>query len=109
MAWGNLAAIRQTSFRRMIAYSSIGHAGYLFYALLGDGEGRWQAIVFYVIAYGLMNLLAFAALPRGADDERQDRLDALKGLYRRRPFAAVTIAIAMLSLAGSALPGFVAS
>jgi len=109
MAWGNLAAIRQTSFRRMIAYSSIAHAGYLFYALLGDGRGRWEAIVFYLIAYGLMNVLAFAALPRGADDERQDRLDALKGLYYRRPFAAIMIAIAMLSLAGlPPLPGFAA-
>ncbi len=109
MAWGNLAALRQVSFRRMIAYSSIAHAGYLFYALLGAGEGRWEAIVFYVITYGLANLLAFAALPRGADDERQDRLEALKGLYRRRPFAAVMLAIAMLSLAGlPPLPGFVA-
>jgi NADH-quinone oxidoreductase subunit N len=109
MAWGNLAAIRQTSFRRMIAYSSIAHAGYLFFAFLGEGRGRSQAIVFYLIAYGLMTVLAFAALPRGADDERHDRLDALKGLYRRRPFAAVMIATAMLSLAGlPPLPGFVA-
>ena len=109
MAWGNLAAIRQTSFRRMIAYSSIAHAGYLFYAFLGAGPGRWEAIVFYLIAYGLMNVLAFAALPRGADDERHDRLDSLKGLYRRRPFAAIMIAVAMLSLAGlPPLPGFVA-
>jgi len=109
MAWGNLAALRQTSFRRMIAYSSIAHAGYLFYALLGDGRGRWEAIVFYLVVYGLMNVLAFAALPRGPDDERHDRLDALKGLYRRRPFAAIMIAIAMLSLAGlPPLPGFAA-
>jgi NADH-quinone oxidoreductase subunit N len=109
MAWGNLAALRQTSFRRMIAYSSIAHAGYLFYALLGDGRGRWEAIVFYLVAYGLMNVLAFAALPRGADDQRQDHLDALKGLYHHRPFAAIMIAIAMLSLAGlPPLPGFVA-
>jgi len=109
MAWGNLAAIRQTSFRRMIAYSSIAHAGYLFYALLGEGAGRWEAIVFYLLAYGLMNVLAFAALPRGADDQRQDHLDALKGLYRRRPFAAIMIALAMLSLAGlPPLPGFAA-
>ena len=97
MAWGNLAAIRQTSFRRMIAYSSIAHAGYLFYAFLGAGPGRWEAIVFYLIAYGLMNVLAFAALPRGADDERHDRLDSLKGLYRRRPFAAIMIAMAIIT------------
>jgi len=109
MAWGNLAAIRQTSFRRMIAYSSIAHAGYLFYAFLGAGEGRYQAIMFYVVAYGVMNLLAFSVLPRGVDDTTHDRLDAFKGLYGRRPFAAVSIAIAMLSLAGlPPLPGFVA-
>jgi NADH-quinone oxidoreductase subunit N len=109
MVWGNIAAIRQATFRRMIAYSSIAHAGYLFYAFLGAGEGRYQAIVFYVVAYGLMNLLAFAALPRGVDDTTQDRLDALKGLYQRKPFAAIVIALAMLSLAGlPPLPGFVA-
>jgi len=109
MAWGNLAAIRQTSFRRMIAYSSIAHAGYLFYAFLGAGEGRYQAIVFYLVTYGVMNLLAFSVIPRGVDDTTQDQLDAFKGLYRRRPFAAVSIAIAMLSLAGlPPLPGFVA-
>jgi NADH-quinone oxidoreductase subunit N len=109
MVWGNIAAIRQTSFRRMIAYSSIAHAGYLFYAFLGAGEGRYEAIVFYLVAYGLMNLLAFAALPRGADDTTHDHLDAFKGLYQRKPFAAVMIAVAMLSLAGlPPLPGFVA-
>ncbi len=56
-----------------------------------------------------MNLLAFVALPRSVDDSRADQLDSLKGLFRRQPFAAVVIAIAMLSLAGiPPLPGFVA-
>ena len=54
----------------MIAYSSIAHAGYLFYAFLGDGAGRFQAVAFYVLAYGLMNVLAFASLPRAEDDTR---------------------------------------
>ena len=109
MAWGNLAAIRQTSFRRMIAYSSIAHAGYLFYALLGEPAGRLQAVAFYVLAYGLLNLLAFAALPAADDDRERDRLDNLKGLFQRSPFAALMIGIAMLSLAGiPPFPGFVA-
>ena len=109
IVWGNLAAMRQQSFRRMIAYSSIAHAGYLFYAFLGDGAGRFQAVAFYVLAYGLMNLLAFAALPRGDDDSARDRLDNLKGLFHRRPFAALMIGVAMLSLAGiPPFPGFVA-
>lgn len=109
IVWGNLTAMRQQSFRRMIAYSSIAHAGYLFYAFLGEGPGRFQAVAFYVLAYGLLNLLAFASLPRGADGTPEDRLDNLKGLFRREPYAAVTIGIAMLSLAGiPPFPGFVA-
>ena len=74
IVWGNLAAMRQQSLRRMIAYSSIAHAGYLFYAFLGEGAGRFEAVAFYVLAYGLMNVLAFAALPRSDDDVARDRL-----------------------------------
>ena len=108
IVWGNLAAMRQTSLRRMIAYSSIAHAGYLFYAMLGDPAGRLQSVTFYVLAYGLMNLLAFAALPPAADDGERDRLDNLKGLFHRAPFAALMIGMAMLSLAGiPPFPGFV--
>src|SRR6185503_18212917 len=109
IVWGNLAAMRQQSLRRMIAYSSIAHAGYLFYALLGEGPTRFQAIAFYVLVYGLMNVLAFAALPPEPDDAARDRLDNLKGLFRRDPFAALMIAVAMLSLAGiPPFPGFIA-
>jgi len=62
-----------------------------------------------VLAYGLLNLLAFAALPAAADDRERDRLDNLKGLFQRSPFAALMIGIAMLSLAGiPPFPGFVA-
>jgi NADH-quinone oxidoreductase subunit N len=109
IVWGNLAAMRQASLRRMIAYSSIAHAGYLFYALLGAPAGRLQAVTFYLVAYGLLNLLAFAALPAADDDRERDLLANLKGLFHRSPFAAVAIGIAMLSLAGiPPFPGFVA-
>jgi len=109
IVWGNLTAMRQSSFRRMIAYSSIAHAGYLYYAFLGAGDTRFTAVVFYVLAYGVMNLLAFASLPRSADDNARDHLDHLRGLYQRDPFAALMIGMAMLSLAGiPPLPGFVA-
>jgi len=109
IVWGNLAAMRQPSLRRMIAYSSIAHAGYLFYSLLGDPAGRLQAVAFYLLAYGLLNLLAFAALPSAADDGERDRLENLKGLFHRAPFAALMIGIAMLSLAGiPPFPGFIA-
>ncbi len=109
IVWGNLAAMRQPSLRRMIAYSSIAHAGYLFYAILGDAAGRLQAVAFYLLAYGVMNLLAFAALPAAADDRERDRFDNLRGLFHRAPFAALMVGVAMLSLAGiPPFPGFVA-
>ena len=109
IVWGNLTAMRQQSFRRLIAYSSIAHAGYLFYALLGDAPGRFQAVAFYVLAYVVMNLLAFASLPRTADGAPEDDLANLKGLFRREPYAALVIGVAMLSLAGiPPFPGFVA-
>ena len=112
IVWGNLAAMRQPSLRRLIAYSAIAHAGYLFYALLGAAPGRLQAVAFYLLPYALMNLLAFAALPSNADatdDAGRDRLDNLRGLFHRAPFAALMIGVAMLSLAGiPPFPGFVA-
>ncbi len=109
IVWGNLTAMRQMSFRRMIAYSSIAHAGYLYYAFLGEGPGRFQAVVFYLIAYALMNVLAFASLPPGREDATRDHLDTMKGLFHRNPYAALMIGMAMLSLAGiPPFPGFVA-
>jgi NADH-quinone oxidoreductase subunit N len=109
IVWGNLAAMRQDSLRRMIGYSSIAHAGYLFYALLGEPAGRFQAVVFYILAYGLLNLLAFAALPPADDERARDRLGRLEGLFHRSPYSALMIGMAMLSLAGiPPLPGFTA-
>lgn len=106
--YGNLAAIKQSSFRRMIAYSSIAHAGYLFYAFLGDPATRMRAVLFYVVAYSASNLLAFAVVPENDRDEQRDALDNFAGLYHRDPVAALLIATAMLSLAGlPPLPGFI--
>lgn len=108
MLWGNLAAMKQKSFRRMIAYSSIGHAGYLFFAFLGAPGTRFTAVMFYILAYGVMSLLAFASLPRSTDDQSADNLDYLRGLFSRDPLAAMMIGLAMLSLAGiPPLPGFI--
>ena len=70
IVWGNLAAMRQQSLRRMIAYSSIASCGLSVLCLSGEGAGRFEAVAFYVLAYGVMNVLAFAALPRNDDDVR---------------------------------------
>jgi len=109
VVWGNLAAMRQPNLRRMMAYSSIGHAGYLYLAFLGAGPGRFQSVLFYLLTYGVMTLLAFAVIPSHTDDDQRDRLDNLRGLFHRHPYAAIVIGLAMLSLAGiPPLPGFVA-
>jgi NADH-quinone oxidoreductase subunit N len=107
--WGNLAAMRQHSLRRMLAYSSIAHAGYLFYAFLGAPEGRFEAVTFYVIVYAAANLLAFAAVPSHSNDVQRDAMETLDGLASRDPRSATLIAVAMLTLAGlPPLPGFTA-
>lgn len=109
IVWGNITAIRQTNLRRMIAYSSIAHAGYLFYAFLGRSEGRLEAVTFYLVVYSAANLLAFAVLPAHEDDAVRDRMETLDGLFHRDPLAASMIAVAMLSLAGlPPFPGFTA-
>jgi NADH-quinone oxidoreductase subunit N len=109
IVWGNLVAMRQHSLRRMIAYSSIAHAGYLFYAFLGAPSGRFEAVTFYIITYSAANLLAFAALPPHDNDVQRDAMETLEGLFYRDPMAATLIAVAMLSLAGlPPLPGFTA-
>jgi NADH-quinone oxidoreductase subunit N len=109
IVWGNLAAMKQPGLRRMLAYSSIAHAGYLFLAFLALGPARQPALLFYLLVYGLMTVLALSVVPADDDDGRRDRLELLQGLYQRQPFAAIVLGLAMLSLAGiPPLPGFVA-
>ena len=101
MTLGNLAALRQTSLKRMLAYSSIAHAGYILVGLVpGTGFGV-MASLFYLISYAFMNIGAFAVV---ALLEREDRMDAsydrLKGMGSTRPWLAFVMAIFMLSLAG---------
>src|SRR4029453_10414201 len=80
--------MRNPNFRRMIANSSIAHAGYMFYALLGAGPTRLPAMAFYLLAYGLMNALAFALVPAGPVARRAARIlgAAMLSLARIPPF-----------------------
>jgi NADH-quinone oxidoreductase subunit N len=104
---GNIAALVQEDLKRMLAYSSVGHAGYLLMALVAvpadgvGGNGRLGGLLFYLLAYTVMNLGAFAAVSAftrdGADDTRIDRL---AGLGQRNPGMAVALAVVLLSLAG---------
>ncbi len=109
MLVGNLLALMQDNPKRLLAYSSIGHMGYAMLALLLAGAYAAEALVFYLLAYLLMTLAAFAVLAqvRVADGE-PERLDDLRGLIWQQPLAGLTLGLMMLSLAGIPLTiGFV--
>jgi len=101
MVVGNLIALAQRSFKRMLAYSSIAHAGYLLVAVAAGTAAGSAAFVFYLVAYTLMTVAAFALLAaKGTGGERDVAIDDLAGLAQRRPWLAFALAVCMLSLLG---------
>jgi len=106
LLYGNLAALPQDNFKRLLAYSSIGHAGYLLVAVAsvsatpeGFGSSR-IAVGYYLAGYLLMTLLSFLVLIIVANHSRGDDLMHFNGLARRSPFLAFGMLTSMLSLAG---------
>ena len=106
MLYGNLAALPQDNFKRLLAYSSIGHAGYLLVAVASAtsatetlGSAR-LAVGFYLAGYLLMTLLSFLILIVVARHSRGDDILHFNGLAKRSPFLAFGMLTAMLSLAG---------
>lgn len=101
MVFGNLAAIPQSNLKRLLAYSSIGHAGYLLLGVVSIGAPfAGTAIVFYLAAYFLMTLLAFLVMTIVAQASGGDDLADFNGLNQRAPHLAFAMLLAMLSLAG---------
>jgi NADH-quinone oxidoreductase subunit N len=101
MTVGNVVAIAQSNITRMLAYSSIAHAGYLLVALVASSRLGGASVLFYLLAYTFMNLGAFAvviALAR-ADGERTG-IEEYAGLGWRYPFLGAALALFMFSLAG---------
>jgi NADH-quinone oxidoreductase subunit N len=96
LIYGNLAALPQTNLKRLLAYSSIAHAGYL---LIGVACFDASAIGFYLVAYLLMTLLSFAVLIIVAQ-QTGERIEDFDGLAERSPFLAFAMLIGMISLAG---------
>ncbi len=101
MIVGNVAAITQTNVKRMLAYSSIAHAGYVLIGIVPGTERGITAAMIYLLLYAFMQLGAFAvvALLRRADVVG-DELKDLSGLYQRSPVSAIAMLIFMLSLGG---------
>ena len=98
---GNVGALGQSSLKRLLAYSSVAQAGYLLAGVVVTTQLGVQATVFYLAAYALMNLAAFAVVVvRERETDLGDDISALHGLGARRPWLAWPMTIAMLSLAG---------
>ncbi|HEY7446456.1 MAG TPA: NADH-quinone oxidoreductase subunit N [Vicinamibacterales bacterium] len=101
MTWGNLAALTQSNLKRMLAYSSIAHAGYVLIGLIAGSTRGVAAALIYLMVYAFMQLGAFAVVTMlRREDAVGDELKDLNGLYSRRPFAAVAMLFFMLSLGG---------
>ncbi|RAW00314.1 NADH-quinone oxidoreductase subunit N [Pseudochryseolinea flava] len=107
---GNILALRQTNLKRILAYSSISHIGYLLVAFLSGGSMGAQATTFYLVAYFITTLGAFGIIATLSDQHRDAELiDDYRGLLWRRPLTAVAFSAMLLSLAGIPLTaGFIA-
>ena len=111
----NLIALRQTSVKRILAYSSIAHAGYMLVGVRAMSSSRDMlgdpavaALLYYLMVYGIMTVGAFIIVGRLTGDEKEgSSLDALNGLGYDRPFLSVVLAVCVLSMAGAPpLAGF---
>ncbi|MFD1872079.1 NADH-quinone oxidoreductase subunit N [Hymenobacter bucti] len=106
---GNVGAAVQTSAKRMLAYSSVSHAGYLLLGLVA-GQGKLsgpaaQGIFFYSLAYSVATVAAFGVLKLVADQRQREDYTGLAGLGRTNPLLAFVLTVAMLSLGGIPLTG----
>jgi NADH-quinone oxidoreductase subunit N len=101
MTFGNFAALTQSNLKRMLAYSSIAHAGYLLIGVVAGTARGVTAMLIYLFVYAFMQLGAFAVITMlRRSDVIGDELKDLNGLYFRQPFAAFAMLIFMLSLGG---------
>lgn len=106
MAIGNIVAIAQTNLKRMLAYSTIAHVGFLFLGIIAGTNSGYAASMFYIIAYALMSMGGFAMIIwLGESGSEADQLEDFKGLNERNPWFAGMMMILMLSMAG--VPPFV--
>ena len=101
LAIGNIAAIAQTNLKRMLAYSTISHMGFLLLGIISGGVNGYVSSMFYAIVYVLMNLGAFGMmLLLSRDGFEAEHIDDYKGLNQRSPWYAFLMLIIMLSMAG---------
>lgn len=105
---GNITALYQKNFKRMLAYSSISHAGYLLFSLIVLTANSASNVLVYAAAYTFASIIAFAILILVKQKTGSDSIESFNGLGKRNPLAAFSLTVAMLSLAGIPLTaGFI--
>ncbi|HMP84195.1 MAG TPA: proton-conducting transporter membrane subunit, partial [Verrucomicrobiota bacterium] len=97
---GNLAAIVQTSVKRLLAYSAIAHGGYALLGIMACSDMGVASLIYYVITYGLTTVGAFGVVAVVEQTTGDSKLSDFAGLYRRAPLVAFSMMVFMLSLAG---------
>lgn len=101
MGLGNIVAIAQTNFKRLLAYSTISHVGFIFLGVLAGTATGYSSAMFYVITYALTASVAFGViLLLSAKGYEADKISDLKGLNERSPWMAAVLSIALFSMAG---------
>lgn len=100
LLYGNLGALVQKDIKRLLGYSSIGHAGFLLMGLASNPDWGGKAVLYYLMAYAVSNLTAFFVVSIIEKEEKNNSLDAYRGLSERSPFLAAAMFLALLSLAG---------
>ncbi len=100
LTYGNLAALRQSNIKRLFAYSSLGHVGYLLMGIATAGPSGVEATVYYLIVYACSNLAAFLVIVIANRELGSGEITAYRGLAKKSPFLSGIFFIALLSLAG---------
>ncbi|MGH7970283.1 MAG: NADH-quinone oxidoreductase subunit N, partial [Limisphaerales bacterium] len=105
MFYGNLIALMQKDFKRLLGFSGIAHAGYALVGFVALSNAGYAAALFYIVGYFLMVLACFVVISSVSRDGQNVSIDELAGLHKRAPLLAVTLGIGVFALAG--LPPFV--
>ncbi len=105
MFYGNLCALRQKDFKRMMAFSAVAHAGFVLLGILTFNQAGYATSIYYIMGYLVMNLACFLVVCKVSKSGENVSIASLSGLYKRSPILAFTMGLSMFALAG--IPPFV--
>ncbi len=100
MTFGNLVAIKQKDFKRMLAFSSVAHAGYVLLGILAMSQYGYSSVIYYSVVYLLLNFACFIVIVTVSEKGKNVMIDDFSGLYKRAPLLAITLLLGVFGLAG---------